>query len=176
MDRRQFIKGSFFGAVGLAGGAAIWLNTGSNQDPLTISAVMAKLDDISPATLAHKGAWDCHQIFSHCAQSIEYSMTGYPEHKSELFKNTLGSVAFSAFATKGAMVHGLDEAIPGAPMIDAKQDSALALEHLKKSLLDFEQFDGTLQPHFAYGELTKAEYEAAHVMHIYNHWQEIVAA
>ncbi len=173
MDRRQFIKGSFFGAVGLAGGAAVWLNTGGNQEPLTVAAVMAKLDAISPATLDHKGAWDCHQIFSHCAQSIEYSMTGYPEHKSELFKNTLGSVAFSAFATKGAMVHGLDETIPGAPMIDAKQDSALALEHLKKSLLDFEQFDGTLQPHFAYGELTKQEYEAAHVMHIYNHFDEL---
>jgi hypothetical protein len=100
-------------------------------------------------------------------------MTGYPEHKSEVFKNTLGAVAFSAFATKGAMVHSLDEAIPGAPMIDPEQNSALALERLKKSLMDFEKFDGALQPHFAYGELTKAEYEAAHVMHIYNHFDEL---
>lgn len=173
MDRRQFIKGSFFGAVGIAGGAAVWLNTGGNKEPLTVAAVMAKLNGLSHATLDNNGTWDCHQVFSHCAQSIEYSMTGYPEHKSEVFKNTLGAVAFSAFATKGAMVHGLDEAIPGAPMIDPEQNSALALERLKKSLMDFEKFDGALQPHFAYGELTKAEYEAAHVMHIYNHFDEL---
>ena len=53
-------------------------------------------------------------------------------------------------------------------------ESIIALNRLKKSLIDFDSYQGKLAPHFAYGELTKDEYEAAHVMHLYNHLQEII--
>jgi hypothetical protein len=36
----------------------------------------------------------------------------------------------------------------------------------------FARFNGTLRPHFAYGELTKPQYERAHLMHLANHWTQ----
>ena len=32
---------------------------------------------------------------------------------------------------------------------------------------------GRLAPHFAYGELTKEQYRVAHILHVYNHLEEI---
>ena len=37
----------------------------------------------------------------------------------------------------------------------------------------FEAFNGPLKPHFAYGELDKAAYTRAHLMHLANHWQQL---
>lgn len=176
MERRQFIKTTALAGVGLLGGASVWLAVGQDKEALTITEALAKLELLTDKSLTHTGSWDPAKAFLHCAQSIEYSMTGYPEHKSDAFKNTLGSLAFSAFALKGAMAHGLDQPIPGAPELSMHQDLSRALAQLKKSLLDFQYYEGVLKPHFAYGELTKDEYEAAHVMHIYNHFDEIKIA
>ena len=70
-----------------------------------------------------EGAWDLHQVFTHCAQSVEFSMSQFPEHKSSLFKNTVGKLAFSIFASYGKMSHGLNEAIPSAPILYKSSDS-----------------------------------------------------
>ncbi|MBL4797438.1 MAG: DUF1569 domain-containing protein [Oleispira sp.] len=172
MERRQFVKASAVAGLGLLGGVSVWLNIGPDKESLTIAVVLRKLEALTDKPISHSGNWDPAKVFVHCAQSIEYSMTGYPEHKSDVFKNTVGSLAFSAFAVKGAMTHGLDQPIPGAPAINSDQNLPLALAQLKQSLVDFSQYKGELKPHFAYGELTKAEYEAAHVMHVYNHLQE----
>jgi hypothetical protein len=71
------------------------------------------------------------------------------------------------------LTHGLNEPIPSAPTLTKGLDSTIALNRLKKSLTDFDRYQVTLAPHFAYGELTKDEYEKAHLMHLYNHLQEI---
>jgi hypothetical protein len=71
------------------------------------------------------------------------------------------------------MTHVLNEPIPGAPLLNTNVDVITALNRLKKSLIDFDNYQGSLAPHFAYGKLTKDQYEAAHVMHLYNHLQEI---
>ena len=175
MKRRRFIKTGIIGglSIGIVGSGAVWLNTPSNKDPLTIDAVLAKLDELSTQTILSSGEWSPYQIFTHCAQSIEFSLTGFPEHKSDFFKNTAGQLAFSAFSTKGQMTHNLSEPIPGAQRIESIADIESALNRFKISLIDFKQFDGKLAPHFAYGELSKPEYERAHVMHFYNHLQEI---
>lgn len=174
MGRRQFIKVGALATVGLLGGGAAFLSTGGNQAPLTVSAVLAKLEDLVDKNISHQGVWNPAEIFTHCAQSVEYSMMGYPEHKSDLFKATAGTLAFSAFSAKGAMLHSLEEAIPGAPPISIPNQTVLeALTRLKKAFVDFNQYEGVLAPHFAYGELSKAEYEAAHAMHIYNHFDEL---
>jgi len=176
MERRQFVKASVLAGMGLFGGASVWLSIGPDKESLTITAVLGKLETLTDRAILHSGRWDPAKVFIHCAQSIEYSMTGYPVHKSDVFKNTVGSLAFSTFALKGAMAHGLDQPIPGAPTINSDQDLPQALATLKKSLIDFQQYSGDLEPHFAYGVLTKPEYEAAHVMHIYNHFDEFKMA
>jgi hypothetical protein len=47
------------------------------------------------------------------------------------------------------------------------------LQRLIFALDSFRQFTDELQPHFAYGKLTHAEYANAHVMHVLNHFEEL---
>ncbi|TWX47209.1 DUF1569 domain-containing protein [Colwellia hornerae] len=177
MKRRQFVKASLLSSgavIGIGAGAFLLIKEG-NKDSLTVDMALKKLDDLSNESLIHQGEWNPYQIFTHCAQSVEFSMSQFPEHKSDLFKSTVGKLAFSIFLSKGKMTHGLDEPIPSAPMFAKNIDSTIALNRLKKSLLDFKRYQGILAPHFAYGELSKEEYEIAHVMHLYNHLQEITS-
>jgi len=118
------------------------------------------------------GTWSLAQVLEHAAQSVEYSMTGFPQTKSPLFQSTLGSAAFAVFDARGAMSHSLAEPIPGAPRLGATLPSAI--ERLVEALKAFDTHPGPLHPHFAYGALGKAEYTRAHLMHLANHWTEIV--
>lgn len=99
-------------------------------------------------------------------------MTGYPEHKPEWFKSTLGATAFKVFSTRARMAHDLTEAIPGAPPL-AAHDLAAAHQRLVTALHTFDAYTGELQPHFAYGPLSHEEYLKAHVMHINNHLEVV---
>ena len=171
MNRRTFILGSLAGAA--TAGTAAWFSIEKNQGHLTIDHALLKLEQIMMQSPTTQGAWNLFQIFTHCAQSVEYSMTGYPEHKSDLFKGTAGKVAFALFQSKGKMTHALDEVIPGAPAFSQNEDVTVAFDRFKQSLIDFKDYQGELRPHFAYGQLSKHEYEAAHVMHFNNHLQEI---
>ena len=119
------------------------------------------------------GAWSPFRVFSHVAQSVEMSMSGYPAHKPALFKRTLGRTAFAVFRKRGAMHHALDEPIPGAPAIGADGDVTAALERLRDALKAFEAHRGPLAPHFAYGELSHTQYTLAHVLHLNNHLAEL---
>ncbi len=172
MNRRNFILGSIAtGAV--VGSGALWLTIEKNDEPLEIDFALTKLEKLISQNPETTGTWNLYQVFIHCAQSVEYSMTGYPEHKSDLFKKTAGKTAFSLFSAKGKMIHSLDEVIPGAPAFSNHEDIDIALKRFTQSLLDFKEYQGELAPHFAYGQLSKIEYEAAHVMHFNNHLQEI---
>jgi hypothetical protein len=119
--------------------------------------------------LASGAAWSWAQTLVHCAQSIEYSMQGFPEPKSKLFQRTVGAAAFGVFSWRGRMTHNLAEPIPGAPLLEAKAEPAQAMERLRGSILNFQRWPGPLQPHFAYGMLDKKTYELAHAMHLANH-------
>jgi hypothetical protein len=68
------------------------------------------------------------------------------------------------------MSHDLSEPIPGAPALAKDADVAAGMARLRRAISDFQAFAKPLQPHFAYGELSKAEYEQAHAMHLANHF------
>ena len=174
MNRRKLIKNTFLlGAAGVVGGSGVWLMNGYDVKKLTIEQATIDLQSFYLLPMSTTGGWNMSQIFNHLAQSIEYSMTGYPEHKSDGFKNTLGQSAFSVFAFRGKMTHNLLEPIPGAPVLGAG-DKLLAFSRLLTALNDFKNHKGRLEPHFAYGELSHHEYTLAHVMHINNHLEELV--
>ena len=122
------------------------------------------------ASVRTESIWTLSQTLIHCAQSIEYSMTGFPQMRSAVFQNTVGSAAFDFFAWRGRMSHDLAEPIPGAPALDADTNLSVALARLRKSVVDFESSSEPLQPHFAFGQLSKSDYELAHVMHLANHF------
>ena len=119
--------------------------------------------------------WNLPQVLQHLAQSIEYSMQGYPVLKAAWFRSTLGSVAFAVFDARGAMNHPLDEPIPGAPALEAQLGLKASIDRLLAAMDRFAAHSGPLQPHFAYGELSKPQYQRAHLMHLANHWQQFQA-
>lgn len=136
----------------------------------TFNDALREVDRLSKLpTLKTAAVWTWPQTLTHCAQSIEYSMTGFPQSKSALFQSTAGALALKAFTWRGRMRHDLAEPIPGAPSLDTSTDATLAIARLQKAVADFQANNAPLRPHFAYGELDKAAYEQAHAMHLANH-------
>ncbi len=172
MNRRHLLLAG--GTIVLAGAGVGWQR--SRRPSPALGPLIEHLGELQTRPLASTGAWSVFRIFSHLAQSIDYSIGGYPELRPAWFRATLGPTAFFGFETADAMRHGLDEPIPGAPMVALDGDAATALSALIDTLQKFESYDGPLQPHFAYGVLSKQQYLAAHSMHVRNHLSEIAWA
>lgn len=168
MDRRRFVIAA--GVVPLAACSA-----SAVQSFPTMAAAQSALDGLLTTPHRTTAGWKLPAVLEHAAQSIEYSLSGFPEMKSEWFRGTVGSAAFAVFDAKGSMHHSLTEPIPGAPALG---DPPLvpAAARLKKALREFEAHRGSLAPHFAYGPLDHASYTRAHLMHLANHWIHVVRA
>lgn len=141
---------------------------------MTIAALdtaFRRLDTLDLSAIQSTGDWDLGRTFSHLAQGVEFSMSGYPEEKPKLFQMTAGKLAFAVFRIRGRMSHGLDEPIPGEVIGDVSADAGL--QRLWTSLEHFREFDGPLRPHFAFGALGKDLFAQAHLMHIENHLEEV---
>jgi hypothetical protein len=175
MQRRQLITGILAASslTGLAGYA--YLSSAPNHLHLSFSKVNHRLAALALApNIESDSEWNPAQILIHLAQSVEFSMQGYPVQYSTAFKQTVGSLAFSVFKRHGKMRHNLIEAIPGAPpLVQVNSFPAVqsALSRLINALKAFEGYNGILKPHFAYGELSHQDYQLAHAMHIADHLQ-----
>jgi hypothetical protein len=126
------------------------------------------------ASVKSTTAWKMGAVLEHLAQSIDMSMDGFPEPKSALFQNTVGMAAFAVFKWRGRMSHGLTEPIPGAPALDQTDNWKHSADLLRVAIKRFNGNMGVLKPHFAYGELSRADFALAHAFHIANHQDEIV--
>jgi len=172
MNRRSTIKLLAGGGVAAAlGGGYFELTKAPDHSHLAIDLTLERLDTMDVSGIETTGSWEVARIFNHLAQSIEFSITGYPVLKSLKFRRTLGSLAFVISQSKGRMTHGLDEVIPGE-VVDNTADPFAAHSRLLNALKVFDSYDGQIMPHFAYGELSKDNYAIAHVMHINNHLEE----
>lgn len=164
MNRRQFLL--LGTAVPAALIAAPTLIASARQ--YDVAALIEELQQL-PLTLRNPGEWNLSQMLQHCAQSVRYSLDGYPQMFSAAFQHTAGTAAATVFRAAGQMRHDLNEAIPGAGPLDATMPAEQARALLVQALQDFGQHDGELQPHFAYGGLDKPAYAAAHWLHVRNH-------
>ncbi len=148
--------------------------TPANHRALTFTSLSTAMEELGrltqPEALAPAAAFTWAQTLVHCAQSIEFSMTGFPQPKSALFQKTAGAAAFKVFSKRGRMSHDLADPIPGAPTLEANTEVAVALARLHQSVAAFQQWKEPLKPHFAYGELSKAEFDQAHAMHLAQHF------
>jgi hypothetical protein len=106
---------------------------------------------------------------AHCAQSIEYSISGYPRLRSGLFRATIGPLAKRKFLRAGAMSHDVRAPIAGAPDIPADLALADARTRLAAAIAAFRAHAGALAPHLAYGACTRDEYAALHLLHVEDH-------
>lgn len=169
MRRRHF-------AITVGAGAAVGLSA-CGAAPVsrfaTLKQAREAVLELLFKTPVHDGAWTLSQLLQHLAQSVEYSMQGYPQMKSAAFRALIGGSAFALFNAAGSMRHDLGEPIPGAPALQADLRLKVAAQRLIDALAAFEAWGGPLQPHFAYGELDKAQYGRAHLMHIANHWSRL---
>lgn len=178
MNRRRFLQLVGYSAATLAvvgSAGAFWLSGEKSPvvDFADIATARRWLESLGNAR--SRTSWPLPQVLEHCAQSVEFSLRGFPEAKPEWFQHSAGSLAFSVFDRRGRMSHGLTEPIPGAAAL-VETDLAVAVARLDRSLSDFENHTGPLMPHFAYGALDKAQYTRAHLMHLANHAEEISPA
>ena len=124
----------------------------------SIASARHSIEQLPASGVRSSGAWDVPHVLHHFAQSVEYSMIGFPRLEPAWFRHSVGPMAFAVFARRGRMSHGLDAAIAGAP--DIAQDMPLdgAVARAVASLDAFAAFTGPLQPHFAYGALDKPQF------------------
>jgi hypothetical protein len=141
----------------------------------SLPAALAMLQALKDKPPRSTGAWDLPKVLIHAAQSVEYSLSGFPQPKAAWFRHSVGPAAFALFSARGRMSHSLSEPIPGAPDIAAGQALDAAVDRMMAALRNFEAHTGALAPHFAYGALDKPDYTRAHLMHLANHWQEMAA-
>jgi hypothetical protein len=169
MQRRTLLKGAALGGVAILG-AGFWaLPSGAAPAAVSLDGARLVLEGFKGKALASIQGWTPTEVFNHCAQSIEYSMDGYPELKPAWFRHSVGPAAFAVFSARGAMRHPLTEAIPGAAPLAEPANQEAALQRLQAAFERFAAHTGELKPHFAYGALDHEEYAAAHVLHLYNH-------
>lgn len=120
-----------------------------------------------------KKNWSAYKTFVHCAQTIEYSMTGYPKPKPAFIQNTVGKLVIRKFLKQGHMRHGLTAPVAGAPEIaEAGGSTADGLARLMTAIDTFLAHRGPLQRHLVFGELTHDAYDRYFAMHIVDHLSE----
>lgn len=172
MSRRRWLAVAAATVVG-GGSLFAWrIRSGDHPHFTRLTEVRSWLDSLGDEPrLASSGAWSPGRVLSHCAQSIAYSVQGYPELKNGAFRATVGPLAAGVFGALGAMKHGLDEPIPGAAEV-GEPTVADAIGRLRAAMTAFDTA-ATLAPHFAYGELDRPAYDAAHAMHVSEHLSEI---
>jgi len=169
------------GGAALVSTVAPALLTGCSQGTLAMPAfdsmahAIKTLEALKSAPTKTNGAWDLAHVLHHAAQSVEYSITGFPAPKPAWFRASVGPLAFAVFSARGRMSHGLAEPIPGAPDIAQGLPLGEAVDHAVAALLAFDRHGGPLAPHFAYGALDRPAYTRAHLMHLANHWNEVAS-
>ncbi|WP_295977853.1 DUF1569 domain-containing protein [uncultured Variovorax sp.] len=177
--RRAVLAGGVLLAGTAAAGAGYVLT--HPEQPIAMAdfsdlpSAMRTLERLRAKPLRTRSGWDLAQVLHHGAQSIEYSLDGFPQLKPAWFRASLGRTAFAVFSARGKMSHGLDEPIPGAPAIASGRPLDAAVAHLMSALERFDRHGSALSPHFAYGALSKPEYTRAHLMHLANHWELVDA-
>lgn len=161
----------------MAAAAGAWLiRPGSGAAAFASSSQAYRtLDALGTGGARTLAGWDLPKVLHHAAQSVEFSMQGFPELKPEWFRRSVGPAAFGVFEMRGAMRHSLTEPIPGASDIAEGLPLEPAVARLQQALRRFEAHTGPLMPHFAYGALDKPQYLRAHLLHLANHW-DLVAA
>ena len=137
----------------------------------TLDEVERWLDALaaSPSAVRTFGVMSPSQALLHGAQSIGYSLRGYPRLRPRLLRLTVGKLAFAVFSLTGSMRHDVDGPIPGAPPVPSDGSLAEGIDGLRQAIAEFRAENGPLAPHFLFGKLDRKDYELAHAIHIADH-------
>jgi hypothetical protein len=139
----------------------------------SLSEAKIKLLELSKSNDIKTSKWSFYKILLHCAQTIEYSMKGYPELKPKILQLTIGKIAVNKFLKQGFMKHNLTTPVPGSPEISDNGDEKIAIEALISIIDKFIKYDAELYPHLLFGNLSKYKYDNYFAMHIADHLSEV---
>jgi hypothetical protein len=129
---------------------------------------LARVETIARNPPEPRSGWPLPRVLEHCAQSIEFSMDGFPKLKPWLVRATVGKLIGRRFIARGTLRHDLTAPIPGAPAPGATTLEP-ALDRLRGAIARFTSGEVLLAPHFAFGDLSKADYARVHALHIADH-------
>ena len=139
----------------------------------SLNEVLTVLDQLEKSENVSSSGWSVYKVLQHCAQTIDYSMSGYPKYKPVWFRNTIGKIVFSKFFRQGYMSHDLAAPVPGSPLLTVEGNLQEGIALLRGTIARFLAFEGTLKPHLVFGQLTKAQYDKYFAMHVADHFSEI---
>lgn len=172
MSRKSFLK--LTAGVAVAGAVSPALTgcaaSGRQLKFSTIDEVLAEMDlmEENLDILVMDQPWSLYKALTHMAQSMEYSMTGYPKLDSPLVQS-IKKIGFVTFKSQGYMSHNLAAPVPDAPEITDEGPIEDAFLRLRNACGDFQNYTGALHPHFSYGTLSYEDWELAHSFHCANH-------
>ncbi|MBL9037816.1 MAG: DUF1569 domain-containing protein [Archangium sp.] len=106
---------------------------------------------------------------AHCAQSIDFARTGYPKPRAWLVRAVIGPMVLKKFLRQGAMSHDVAAPIPGASELGKTLTVAEGRARLEAAIAAFRAHTGTFAPHFAYGPVSRDDYERVQAMHVGDH-------
>ena len=171
MHRRDFIKKTVVTSTLLSTGVLAGCTPAKSVSEWFEQSIK-RLKSLQQQRLTFTGPWQAFATFSHLAESIEFSLAGFPQQKSTSFKTWVGKPAFSLFKAIGKMKHNTAEPIPGAKPLDYTNTDPeainAAIARVIDALLAF-QNSTVFYPHFAYGDLSHDDYLIAHLLHIDDH-------
>ncbi|TFC59948.1 DUF1569 domain-containing protein [Cryobacterium sp. TMB1-7] len=121
------------------------------------------------ALLSPRGTYSFSETAQHAAQSIGYSMTGYPHLAPVSLRVTVGRAVKHLFLRRGAMRHNLSAPVSGAPELDPAMPDLAAVAVLRTAVNALVAFTGDLQPHPTYGRCTKAQVANLQTQHLREH-------
>lgn len=139
----------------------------------TLEEAKQELSRIQQGEVRSVGTWSAYEMLAHCAQTIEYAMSGYPVMKPKVVRSTIGRVAIRKFLKQGYMKHSLTAHVPGAHKPEGKGTAQEGAALLAQVIDSFQAYKGPLQPHLLFGNLDKSEYDQYFAMHIADHLSEL---
>jgi len=119
--------------------------------------------------LSPRGSYTFSETVQHAAQSIGYSMTGYPRLAPASLRVTVGRAVKHLFLNRGAMRHNLSAPVSGAPDLDPAMPDLAAIAVLRAAVARLAAFDGALQPHPTYGRCSKEQVASLQTLHLREH-------
>lgn len=142
----------------------------------SLADAKALLQNLDVAKLKSDTGWSPYQNFVHCAKTIDYAMTGYPRLKPAWLRQTIGRIAIHKFLKQGYMKHNLTADVEGSPVLPSHGNAQDGLDTLLQSINRFTAWQGAMQPHLLFGNLSKAEYDRYFALHIADHFTALSQA